>query len=299
MSRRLSRLKGLSRILMKNGINITLFRIIFSLLINCFLFYHLGFSSELDSFFKRYKEVRGKVQVLVGEFVQKSIYPDEIYTTTGKVVYVKPDRLVFYTKDPEKTTILDGKRVYEYEVDIKQVVIYDLADQVDVEIFFIAFTEDVERLKDRYRISTVIVDDERGKEGISIKPLEGNEKDASFREILIMLRDEDCLPYRIRMVNVDEVQTVVDFDKVVTNCKISPKDTQVYLPKGTAVILNDKLIERVGESGKYIPEPAKIPAELILSSENLEEDRLKSGEKVPERVIMEEDLPSANVVERR
>ncbi len=258
-----------------------------------------GFPSGTEEFFKKYRELRSKVSVLVGEFTQKNIYPDEIYTTTGKVIYIKPDRLVFSTKDPEKITILDGKKLYEYEVEIKQLAIYDLADQVDIEIFFIAFTEDIEKLKDRYKVSMITVDDERGKDGISIKPLDECEKEVTFKEILIFLRKEDYLPYRIRMVNSDDVQTIVDFEKIETNCKISPRETQVCVPKGTTVVVNDKLIETVEENEKCLPEPAKIHTEFTSPSEQKKENHTGEKKSYSDGIISEKNLPPSQFNEKR
>lgn len=267
----------------------TISLLLFSLLI--LLSTYRAYSSELEDFYKKYKEVRSKIQVLVGEFIQKNIYPDEIYTTTGKVIYVKPERLVFSTEEPKKITLLDGKRVYEYEPEIKQVAIYDLGDQTDIEIFFFAFMDDIERLKERYKVSTILVEDERGKEGISIKPLkELDEKEIPFKEVIIQLNKVTFLPYRIRIVGVDDVQTVVDFEKIETESKISLKDTQIYLPPGTSIVLNDKLVETVEEPGKYIPDPAKIPENFILSNEK--DNNIKSGDmgsKV-DVIISEKDL---------
>jgi len=264
------------------------------------LFSLKAFSSETDEFFEKYRELRSKIQVLVGEFVQKSIYPDEIYTTSGRVIYVRPDRLIFSTKEPNKTTILDGKRIYEYDVEIKQVAIYDLTEKMDTEIFFIAFTEDIERLKDRYKINKVVVDDERGRDGISIKPIDEQDKEGSFKEILILLRSSDYLPYRIRMINTEDVQTLMDFEKIETNCKISPKDTQMFVPAGTTIVVNDRLTEVVGEGGKYIPEPANIPQELIKSSEQEMENKPENNKEVPDKVIVEKDLlPTPQFQEKR
>jgi hypothetical protein len=72
--------------------------------------------------------------------------------------------------------------------------------------------------------------DERGKNGVSIKPFKENEEDVPFEEIVLYLRDENFLPYRLRIVNKDDVQTIVDFEKMEINGKISLEDTQIYLP---------------------------------------------------------------------
>ncbi|MCX8064194.1 MAG: outer membrane lipoprotein carrier protein LolA [Candidatus Hydrogenedentes bacterium] len=282
-------LTNLSQNLMRTSVSEKINGVILGVLIVFFCPSKL-FSSELDSFYTKYKEIRSNTQVLVGEFIQKNIYPDEIYTTFGKVIYVKPDRLVFSTEEPKKITLLDGKRVYEYEPEIKQVAIYDIADQAEIEIFYFAFMEDIEKLKKKYIVSPIVVEDERGRDGLSIKPLTENQKDALFKEIVIQIRKDNFLPYRIRILGVDDVQTVVDFEKVETNCKIRLEDTQIYLSSGTSVVLNDKMVETVGEGGKYIPEPANIPNNFILSREKGEDSQKGDMGNRIDSLISEKDL---------
>ncbi len=108
-------------------------------------------------------------------------------------------------------------------------------DQIDTELFFLAFAQDLNELRKKYHVVPIQLSDERGKNGVSIKPFKENEEDAQFEEIVLYLRDENFLPYRLRIVNKDDVQTIVDFEKMEINGKISLEDTQIYLPSGTNV----------------------------------------------------------------
>ncbi len=248
-------------------------------------------TQEVDTFFQKYKASREKVDVLVAKFIQKNIYPDEIYTTEGTLVFVKPERIVFTIEEPQKYTVIEQRRIYEYEPEIKQVIIYDLEDSAETELFFIAFAEDLNALRKKYHIVPIRLSDERGKQGISIRPFIDKEEEVSFEEIVLYLSDNTLLPYRLRVVNKDNVQTVVDFESIDINKKIRPEDTQIYLPAGTNVIENDKFKETVSGEGKRIPEPAKLKAEYLdtsLRTENNKEGEYGQIEKDKEKILPEE-----------
>jgi len=265
---------------MNKSFILALFAIFLTIVSNSIYCQNSDKDKELNEFFRKYTEAREKIDVLVAEFTQKSIYPDETYATSGKLIFVKPRRLVFYTEDPKKYTVIENKKIYEYEPDIKQITIYDLDDQIDTELFFLAFAQDLNELRKKYHVVPIQLSDERGKNGVSIKPFKENEEDAPFEEIVLYLRDENFLPYRLRIVNKDDVQTIVDFEKMEINGKISLEDTQIYLPSGTNVIENDVQKEIVSGEGKRIPEPAQLDPKYIgAASLKNTEDIGKSVEK--------------------
>ncbi len=218
---------------------------------------------EIDAFFKKYTESRKKIEVLKATFRQKNIYPDEIYTTTGTLVFVKPQRISFTIDDPQKFTVIEEKRIYEYEPDIKQATIYDLKDSAETELFFFAFAEDMNTLRKKYHVIPIRLSDERGKQGVAIRPFADKEEEVPFEEIVLYLQDDTLLPYRLRIVNEDNVQTIVDFEQIEINGKIHPEDTQIFLPPGTNIIENDKFKETVSVEGKKIPDPAKLDPKYI------------------------------------
>ncbi|HOV33559.1 MAG TPA: outer membrane lipoprotein carrier protein LolA [Candidatus Hydrogenedens sp.] len=281
---------------MNKSFILTLITILFAFIPNSIYCQNLDEDKELNDFFKKYTEAREKIDILVAKFIQKSIYPDETYITSGKLIFVKPRRLVFYTEDPQKYTVIENKKIYEYEPDIKQITIYDLDDQIDTELFFLAFAQDLNELRKKYHVVPIQLSDERGKNGVSIKPFKENEEDAQFEEIVLYLRDDNFLPYRLRIVNKDDAQTIVDFEKMEINGKISLEDTQIYLPSGTNVIENDVQKEIVSGDGKRIPEPAKLDPKYISTAPP--KDTGKSTEKNgdtrlsdrPEVEIEEKDL---------
>lgn len=244
-------------------LSLLLFFILFQFSLHC---QDTDEDKELDAFFKKYTESREKIDVLVATFQQKNIYPDEIYTTSGSLVFVKPQRMVFTTDEPKKYTVIEEKRIYEYEPDIKQITIYDLKDSAETELFFFAFAEDLNTLRKKYHVLPIRLSDERGKHGISIRPFTDREEDSPFEEIVLYLQDDTFLPYRLRIVNEDNVQTLVDFEHIEINNKIRLEDTQIYLPPGTNVIENDKYKETITGEGKKIPDPAKLDPKYIDTS---------------------------------
>lgn len=254
---------------------------------------------ELDTFFKKYTESREKIDVLVATFQQKNIYPDEIYTTFGSLVFVKPQRMVFTTDEPKKYTVIEEKRIYEYEPDIKQITIYDLKDSAETELFFFAFAEDLNTLRKKYHVLPIRLSDERGKQGISIRPFTDKEEDSSFEEIVLYLQDDTFLPYRLRIVNEDNVQTIVDFEHIEINNKIRLEDTQIYLPPGTNVIENDKYKETITGEGKRIPDPAKLDPKYVDTSPKTSITKKEESEKIKEENKPQNVPEESNKIEIR
>ena len=254
---------------------------------------------ELDTFFKKYTESREKIDVLVATFQQKNIYPDEIYTTFGSLVFVKPQRMVFTTDEPKKYTVIEEKRIYEYEPDIKQITIYDLKDSAETELFFFAFAEDLNTLRKKYHVLPIRLSDERGKQGISIRPFTDKEEDSSFEEIVLYLQDDTFLPYRLRIVNEDNVQTIVDFEHIEINNKIRLEDTQIYLPPGTNVIENDKYKETITGEGKRIPDPAKLDPKYVDTSPKTSITKKEESEKIKEENKPQNVPEESNQIEIR
>ncbi len=254
---------------------------------------------ELDTFFKKYTESREKIDVLVATFQQKNIYPDEIYTTFGSLVFVKPQRMVFTTDEPKKYTVIEEKRIYEYEPDIKQITIYDLKDSAETELFFFAFAEDLNTLRKKYHVLPIRLSDERGKQGISIRPFTDKEEDSSFEEIVLYLQDDTFLPYRLRIVNEDNVQTIVDFEHIEINNKIRLEDTQIYLPPGTNVIENDKYKETITGEGKRIPDPAKLDPKYVDTSPKTSITKKEESEKIKEENKPQNIPEESNQIEIR
>lgn len=241
---------------------------------------------ELKQFFERYKKSREKIHVLVAQFTQKTIYPDEIYTSLGKLIYIKPYQIIFHNEEPKKTVFISKEKIYEYEPEIKQLAIYDVDEEVHTDLFFLGFAEDIESVQKNYRITLIVVKDKRGKHGISIKPLEESE-DNPFEELILYLRDKDFLPYRIRIVTDKEVQSVVDFEQIDINKKIQLSDVQITIPPTTSIVENDRLKEKLQQEKKF-PESVQIPPEYLIpppKSTDSSSSESTSGQSLPELTV--------------
>ena len=166
---------------------------------------------DFDAFFKAFKEKRDGIGSLQASFEQKTLLPQEEITTKGTLYYSKPRRILFSTEDPERATLVDGRRGYEYDSEIKQMTIFLIEDHPRANIFFLGFDDDAEALKSAYELTLFETGDNRGRHGLNIKPRPGSDEEAYFIEANLYLRDEDYLPYRIHIVNERDRQIVSFF----------------------------------------------------------------------------------------
>ena len=211
---------------------------------------------DFDAFFEEFKAKRDGIRVLEADFIQRTILPDEVLTSRGTLLYAKPRRIVYRTQQPHRATLIDGRRGYEYEPDIKQLVIYDLEDRPEADIFFLGFDDDTEALREAYDVNVFTIEgEERGSQGIVVRPKDPAAADAYFVEVSLYLRDEDYLPYRIRIVNDEESQVITEVQDIEVNHDPAPVRTQISLAPGTKIIENDTVVEVVGEEWKEVPEP--------------------------------------------
>lgn len=220
---------------------------------------------DFDSFFKAFKEKRDGVGSLQAAFVQKTILPQEIITTEGILYYSKPRRILFSTKDPDRATLVDGRRGYEYDAEIKQMTIFDIEDHPRANIFFLGFDDDTEALKTAYELTLFETDDPRGKHGIKITPRPDSEEEAYFLEANLYLRDEDYLPYRIHIVNDKESQLYIDVSDIAKKPGQDLESACFFIPEGVKVVENDRVIETIGSGGRHVPQEPQ--GELIEEKE--------------------------------
>lgn len=253
--------------------------------------------SSPEAFFEEFAGKRQGIETLQANFVQVSILPDERLSTDGSLLYSKPRRILYRTENPERSTLVDGRYGYEYEPDIKQLVMYDLEEYPQVDAFFLGFDEDITSLRKSYQVETFEVKngDEAGKRGIKLKPKPEDVDDAFFREVFIYLRDKDLLPYRILIDNEEDSQTVIEIDQssYVINGKVSPKQTQIFVAQDTDVVLNDEVIRTVGEGGEYLPDPAPNASTPDAPAEDATPSDKPSTENTPAVDVHELPAPGA------
>jgi outer membrane lipoprotein-sorting protein len=212
---------------------------------------------SVDDFFTEFAKRRADITTLRANYTEQTITPEERFESEGTLVYAKPRRIVRRTAPPENVVILiDERRCFQYEPEIKQLVIYDLDADPRANLLFLGFDSDMSSLREAYDLSLFTIEDEAsGKRGILIKP-KPDDKEAWFKEVNLYLDEADYLPYRIRMVNEDDSQLIIEVKDIKKNPALDPADTQAAIAEGTKVIKDDQVLETVGAGGKLVPEVA-------------------------------------------
>jgi outer membrane lipoprotein-sorting protein len=214
-----------------------------------------------DDFFAEFAKRRADIATLRANYTEKTVTPEEEFVTEGTLTYAKPRRIVRRTAPPDNVVILiDDRRCYQYEPEIKQLVIYELDNDPRANLLFLGFDSDIASLREAYDVSVFSIEDQAsGKKGILIKPKAGD-KEAWFKEVNLYLDEVDYLPYRIRMVNEDDSQLIIEVKDIKKNPPLDPADTQAAIAEGTKVIKDDEVLETVGSAGKLVPDAALTPA---------------------------------------
>ena len=228
--------------------------------------------NPVDAFFAEYAEKRDAVQVFEANFLQKQILPDDVITTRGSLIYEKPRRVLLRTEDPPSATLVDGRRLYEYEAEIAQLVIYDLAEDSGADVYFMFFDSDAAQLRRKHEVSLL----ERkttpeGRRGLMIRPKVAEGEAPPFMEARVYLRDKDLMPYEIHVELDQDSQLFLNIKDIKVNGTPPANAARIALAPGTTIIENDAFRETVGPDGKLIPEPAEAgPVEMNGPSEALD-----------------------------
>lgn len=216
--------------------------------------------AAFEDFFRDFAAKRDGIVALEAVFEQRTVLPDEELTTTGTLVYIKPRRIIFRTEDPERTTLVDDRKGYEYDPEIRQLQIFDIEDNPQADIFFLGFDSDTALLRQAYDVSVFTVPGEtHGKHGIKIRPKSDSREEAYFFEVNLYLRDEDYLPYRIHIQNDEESQVFIEVGALDKTVRPDPRGTQIFIAENTKVVENDRVVETVNTGGKWIPEAVLLP----------------------------------------
>lgn len=254
--------------------------------------------AAFDDFFRDFAARRDGIVALEAVFEQRTVLPGEELTTTGTLMYVKPRRIIFRTEDPERTTLVDDRKGYEYDPEIRQLQIFDIEDNPQADIFFLGFDSDTASLRRAYDVSLFDTPGEtRGKHGIKMRPRADSREEAYFIEVNLYLRDEDYLPYRIHIQNDEESQVFIEVGALDKTVRPEPRGTQIFISENTKVVENDRVVETVAPGGKWIPEalllpPApETPPEPASSTPPLVPAAAPAAEAAPETAPAGEEAP--------
>ena len=227
---------------------------------------------DADQFFTEFTKARLGVQCLQARFEQTNTSGQDVVRANGTIVYVKPRRILFRYESAEQNAIylLDNRKVFEYEPDVRQVQIYDMDDNEKTEIFFLGFDNNTESLRKNYDVSVVEpANKEAGSRALvihpKVKPVEGKPTDPAdpkagkekesggFREVMILLRDKDYVPVAIQIINQDDSEVLILMKDIVLRDKADLSLATIALPEGTKIFENDEKKEVVGAGSKIVP----------------------------------------------
>ena len=229
-------------------------------------------SDDFEAFFKDFAAKRDTIVTLEAHFLQKTILPEEILTTEGTLFYGRPRRIRFETANPNRSTLIDGGYAYEYEPELKQLLIYSMADSPQSNIFFLGFDNDTEAMRKNYDLERFEPEKNApGDTGILIRPKAEAAEEAGFKEVRLYLREEDYLPVRIFIVNDEENRLCLDIDEMKKNAASTPEQSQIFIAEGTKIIENDRVVGTAGPGGRHVPQPLEYspPPEAAIETREL------------------------------
>lgn len=214
----------------------------------------------LDEFYTRFTENRRLIVDLRAEFVQKTVTPDEIYTSEGTIVYKRPRRIIFRYPNPEtgfrSAYMIDDGLYYEYDEEIEQLSVYEISDRPEAEGLFAGFENNLDVLQDAYTIRLLQSDPAWPDTlGVELVPKNVEPDDAIFQSITLQLRQEDFLPVAITIVNDEESSVHYTVSGFAVNEGLSEELTHLNVPEETTILHNDEPAGTVGVEGLMLPSP--------------------------------------------
>ncbi len=219
-------------------------------------------SESMEGFLVEFAEKRERLVVLEAAFEQRNATVDEEEVSEGTLVYANPRRIVFrYASPTEAVVLIDGLKVYEYDVEFEQVQIFSLEADAETEALYLGFESDVGRLTEAYDLEFFKPGDAYPEttKGLMLHP-KAREDDAAplFERVHLYLRESDYLPIRIYIVNDAESSVDISISDIVVNKTIDPVRTQLNVPEGVRIIEDELDKGQVGPEGKLMPEPIEV-----------------------------------------
>lgn len=219
---------------------------------------------SVDDFLDELARMRTELRALEARLVMENITPEERVESTGTVLYVRPQRIVFRILTPSGDSVaqvflVDKSRIYEYDAEIRQLQIYDRDDNREMEALFAAFESDPKILRRQYEIELFEPGDasDRSVQGIMLRHKESEQGGENlFERVRVYLRAGDLLPTRIHIINDADSEAILNLDDLEVNPPIEPYADRIAVPKGVKVIENEERVRTVRKEVEYIPEPA-------------------------------------------
>lgn len=208
---------------------------------------------------------RAQITALSSRFRMDTISPDSTEQSTGELLYIRPQRIIFRIEDKSggKTKLMmvvDRTRVYEYDPAITQLSEYDRKGDPNIEALFAAFEQNPEQIEKQYALSLFTPEDAvyADCKGLILRPA-NNTSPSLFREIRLYLDEKNLLPVRIHLVNDEDSSVDLLFDRFTINPDIKPEDTQIIIPRGTTIVHDDRVIKMLRFKSIRIPAKPLVP----------------------------------------
>lgn len=219
---------------------------------------------DFEAFFAEFAAKRGEIQTLQAEFTQVNINPDDTYESNGAIKYAQPRQLLFSYEEPDRQHILfSGEKLYEYDVELAQLVVRNVADLKEVETLFLAFENNPERLQALYDVAVAgpPEDSDEGCNGrvIILRPKDSGEDGALFERVELYLREQDFLPCRVHVQNDNDTEFYIDITYTGVNAG-SQGSLSYFLDEGVTVVVDDVVAEITEQAGRRVPEDLEAVA---------------------------------------
>ncbi|MBI2432005.1 MAG: outer membrane lipoprotein carrier protein LolA [Candidatus Hydrogenedentes bacterium] len=221
-------------------------------------------SPALEAFFNEFTQKRAGVASLRAEYTQTDVLPEDTNKTRGKLLYIKPRRIIQQSEDPVSTILMDNRRGYLYEPEIQQLQIFEIEDDPQSDVLFLGFDEDIRKLEEAYDVKLLTT--ENTSRGLVITPKFDPHRDPLFEELNILFEEKNLLPKRIEVINDDGSKTIYEVTNYQINGAVDAAETQIALPEGTKVLENNEVRETAGPGGLLLPDPL-LPGSAQSSSD--------------------------------
>ncbi len=209
-------------------------------------------------FFTTFAERRNAIELLEAAFIQTTVTPDETIVSEGRIVYVRPKRLIFRYADPPLVYMIDKLRAYEYDPEFEQLQIFDLEDRPESEAFYLGFESNAARLQEAYNVRLIAPRDASLYAlALEFEPKENDEDEGYFQKVTLQLRKGDFLPAEILITNDEESHVEFKISDFKLNGEPDAEKTHLSLPEGTVIADNDRYAGTVGPEGLQLPSVAE------------------------------------------
>ncbi len=225
-------------------------------------------SPQLETFARQRDEIR----TLQAQFTQETITPDETIESSGTVVYVNPKRIIFRYDDLNLEYMIDARNAYEYDAELEQVLIYDIAGRPEAAAFFMGFENNADELQKAYHVRVLPARDTKTHAfALELIPRAAMDSDDPplFERVLLQISRDDYLPTEIDITNDADSSVTFHVQNFMLNQTLPQEVSSLFVPAGTDVVINDDIADPVEDGGRYYPRPS-IESPILPEHSSLE-----------------------------